>query len=321
MKRDKKYWTVFGLSVIVTLFLIASGCDGGNENASTTTEGTLPGKYLLAFHACNTAVLPCSNPSDHTTYIAYSDNGTSWAPLPDFTPFQGSVPDIIRRNDTLYIYTPGKVIRYTISTKTQDNGTSVTMTTPTGSSESFVDPSPYLDPSTNKIVLFYLSNTGSVGDPAQCTTCPMRSATEVDGSNGSRFVVDSGDRAMVSGGQVTDPDIFYDGTKYVLYISRGPSVLVFTSPSLQGTYTPVSTLTNGLLTSVGGVPAGHYNATTGEYWTYVHASNPSVIKRATHSDFSRQLTSADFSTVLSGASFSTLGASYLVQSPGFLVNP
>lgn len=300
-----------------------TGCGGGGGTSATisttATSGTLPGAFLLAFHACDTSTVNCSSPQNHSTYLAYSDDGVSWTPLSDVTAFQGSVPDIIRRGDTLYIFNPGTVRKYTISAKTLGSSTSVTMTKSDGSAESFVDPSPYLDTSTNKIILFYLSSTGVTGDPAQCTTCPMRSATEVDGSDGTQFVVDSGDRILISNG--TDPDTFYDGSQYIMYISKGPSVLVSTSTTLKGTYSLVSTLTNGTLTNVGGIPAGQYDSATAKYWTYVHtASSPSVIKRAIHSDFSKTLSDSDFSTVVSGSTYTGLGSSYSVQSPGFAVN-
>lgn len=313
-----------GLVFCVCIFIL-TGCNGGGGSTAattttTTTTGTLPGKYLLAFHGCDTSTTNCSSPQNHSTYLAYSDDGASWTPLPNFTSFSGSVPDVIKRGDKLYVYNPGKVRRYTISPQTwETSSTSITMTKSDGSTENFVDPSPYLDTSTNKIILFYLSSTGVSGDPAQCTTCPMRSATEVDGSGGTQFVVDSGDRILVANG--TDPDIFYDGSRYILYISLGARVYVATSATLQGTYTLVSTLPGGLLTTAGGVPAGHYDSSTQKYWTYVHdTSNPSVIKRAVHSDFSTSLSSSDFSTVVSGSTFTGLGPSYSVQSPGFVVN-
>jgi len=203
-------------------------------------------------------------------------------------------------------------------------GVSVTIKKSDGSQEDYADPSLYLDPSTNKIILFYLSTTGYSGDPANCTTCPIRSGTEVDGSDGTQFVMDSGDRASVSGGKITDPDIFYDGSKYILYIAKElQQVLVYTSTTLQGTYSPVTALTGGILTNYGSVPAGYYDSVTGKYWTYITVlspTTPSVIKRAVHNDFSKQLTDADFTTVIPGSNFIGLGSSYTVESPGFAVN-
>ena len=88
------------------------------------------------------------------------------------------------------------------------------------------------------------------------------SATEVSGSNGSQFAVDTGDRAaaIVDGtvfSSASDPDVFFDGTQYVMYISHGTNVTVWTSATIRGTYTRSTSLTNGLLVSgTGGVAAG-----------------------------------------------------------------
>jgi len=311
------FWGVLRGSCLLLVTTVGINCGGGSTSQSTT--GTLPGTYLLAFHACDGASLNCSQPTNHTTYLAYSADGASWSLLPNFTGFSGSVPDLVRRGSTLYVYNPGKVRRYNILTETWQESDTVTVQQSDGTREDFVDPSPYLDPTTGKIVLFYLASTGVSGDPAQCTTCPIRSAAEVEGSDGKQFVVDEGDRALVQ--QTTDPDIFFDGSKYYLYLSKGAQVIALTSTSLKGTYTKVDTLSDGVLTTAGGVPAGHYDAATGKYWTYIHnPSSPSVIKRAVHSDFSRTLSESDFATVVSGATFSGLNATTAVQSPGFAVN-
>ena len=246
-KGDASLFLSFSVCILVVCgaLLLLSGCGGGSDTptqTSTTTSTTstaLPGKYLLAFHACVPSST-CSSPTTHTTYLGYSDDGVSWSPVSGFTAYQGSVPDIIKRGDTLYFYNPQKVRKYTISTQTLGDSTAVSITKSDGSKEDFVDPSPYLDTSTNKIVLFYLSSTGVSGDPAQCTTCPMRSATEVDGSDGTQFTVDDGDRILVANG--TDPDIYYDGSQYILYVSKGTSVYAATSTTLKGTYTLISAL-------------------------------------------------------------------------------
>jgi hypothetical protein len=199
-----------------------------------------------------------------------------------------------------------------------------------GTFEPFVDPSPILE-AEGRIVLFYL--VGQIGaDPARClpteTNCTrrFRSATEVSGSDGAAFVVDSGDRAAVaitSNETASDPDVFAAPGGFVMYISRGGSVQALSSTDLRGSYANVSGLPGGILVSnAGGVPAGHYDSATGSYWTYVHqrVGSASVIRRAVHSSITAQVSVSQFSTVLSGASFLGLGSSYWVESPGFAVN-
>ncbi len=149
----------------------------------------------MVFCACDTATKDCTkNPNDYS-YLAYSDDGASWQLVSGFSGFQGSVPDVVKRGSTLYIYTPDpdKVTRYNITTGVMDSKI-IAITQTDGSADDLGDVSPYLDPSTNKIVLFYKTTAGFQGDPQTCTTCAERSATEVDGSDGAQFLTDSGDR-------------------------------------------------------------------------------------------------------------------------------
>jgi len=99
-----------------------------------------------------------------------------------------------------------------------------------------------------------------------------------------------------------------------MYVSHGPSVTVWTSNTLLGTY---ARLTN-LSTNLGGVPAGYF--VSNQYWTYVHANENgrAVIRRATHAALS-PLTAANFVTVITGAGIG-LTPTTKVESPGFAVN-
>lgn len=296
-----------------------------------TLPSKLTGKYLHAFHACDPTVTTCTDPRNHKTYVAQSNDGVSWSILSDYVAHAASVPDLIRRGNTLYVYSPGQLRRYHLDTDTWENQVSVSITTSSGAVESFVDPSLMIDEN-GKIVLFYLvSQIG--GDPARCpssqATCTkyFRSATEVAGSDGASFTVDSGDRTSVfiDGYTITtasDPDIFHDASQYVLYVTLGPSVQVYTSATLRGSYTKVAALPNGMLvSSLGGIPAGHYDTATGRYWTYVHTqeNGKSVIRRAAHAALNAPLTASQFTTIVNGSTLG-LGASFHVESPGFAFN-
>ncbi|MBI4456704.1 MAG: transposase [Acidobacteria bacterium] len=287
--------------------------------------GPVTGVYVMSFHACDTATANCMDPRNHRVYLAQSNDGAAWSIIPRWTPFSGSVPDVIRRGSALYIYTAGKgVARYHLDTNTLEAPIQVTVT---GVPSGFVDPSLILDDQ-GRLVLFFLYGRGE-GDPAGCpagqSTCANRfgSATEVVGSDGTQFTLDPGDRATValnSAGPVksaSDPDIFFDGRQYVLYTSHGPSVWVWTLADLRGTYAKVADLSN----DTGGVPSGYYDATTSRYWTYTHVtrSGVSVIRRAVHADFSRTLTESDWTTVMTGSGLG-LTATTSVESPGFAVN-
>lgn len=289
----------------------------------------ITGQYLMAFHACDTAVANCMDPRNHQVYLAQSDDGAQWGIVPGWEPYRGSVPDVIRRGDTLYIYTPGQLARYHLDTGVFEGPAQVTFS----GAEMFVDPSAFVDDQ-GRLVLFFLYGQMG-GDPAGClpseTTCVKRfgSATEVEGSDGASFTVDDDDRVTVSLAtsgmprSASDPDIFFDGAQFVLYISHGPSTSVWTSPDLRGSYTQIPTLSNGMLSSgTGGVAAGYFDPFTQQYWTFSHASKmgqAASIRRAVHSDFSRQLGESDWVVVISGASVG-LTQTTNVESASFAVN-
>lgn len=309
---------------------ISSLGDTPREASGSAADGTFPGKYLIAFHVRKRIGPRVPGNQGCRVYLAYSNDGGAWAPLPGFEPFQGSAPDIIKRKNAVYIYTPDPdlVTRYDASSGKLQPGVGVTITQADGTRDHYGDVTPYLDPVTRRIILFYKSTLGIVGDPQFHTTCPECSATEVDGSEGAAFVKDDGSR--IDGGRLSDMDIFYDGSQYILYVGnnpRGPGdrarVLVYASPTLRGTYAPVATLPGGVLTECGSVPQGYFDPITRKYWTYITELSPvkpAVIKRAVHADFSKPLTEADFVTVISNSTFPGLTPSDSVESPGFSVN-
>ena len=290
----------------------------------------ISGRYLMAFHACNTSAHQCDTPNDHQVYLAQSDDGEHWQIVTGWQPFQGSVPDIIRRGNTLYFFSPGTVTRYHMDTGVLDATERVDIQ---GVTTGFVDPTLMLDGEGRLVLFFGYGLPG--GDPASCADEPVNgcnrkidSATEVEGSDGTRFVLDEGHRAEITvdpNGEVksvSDPDVFFDGKQYVLYISHGLSFSVWTSPTMQGSYARVENLPNGMLSyAAGGVPTGYYDSASGMYWSYAHYSpgpqTPSVIRLARHADFNQQLTKSNFTTVISGESIG-LGSTWLIASPSFL---
>lgn len=281
--------------------------------------------YLMAFHSCLQS--SCSiGPSAHTVQLAESNDGLMWNLVSGFPSYSGSVPDVITRNNKLYIYTPGKVKRYNTITSTWDAvPVNVSIVDASSVAVSYVDPSPYTDAS-GALNLFFLNSTGIVGDPAICTTTPcirtFDSATEVPGSDGTQFIKQPGSRITVTvtgGFAPTDPDIFYDGVNYFLYTSEGTTTRCYSSSSLHGTYTALSSLPSAnLLSSSSGIPCGIYNTTTLKYMSYGHsaASGSTEIKGAVHSNF---LTQPTYSTLITGTSIG-LGSTYNVQSPGICNN-
>ena len=189
-----------------------------------------------------------------------------------------------------------------------------------------MDPSLIIDDE-GRLVLFFMH--GLLGaNPAQCfpeeSSCVKYfwSATEVDGSDGKRFKLDDGHRASITVGDgahrgASDPDVFFDGGQYVLYISHGTAISVWTSPSLKGNYSHVGDLSD----TEGGVPAGYYHRNTGRYWTFSYNTQDgvTVIRRANHSDLASVLNAQKCIDVIS-APILGLPSTRDTGSPGFTVN-
>ena len=290
--------------------------------AGATPCGTsLPGNYFMTFLGCNHALFNCLDPLNHQVYLAHSDDGVTWSLVPGWVPYPGSVPDVIRRGRDVYIYTPGQVRRYRGDTDTWEAAVPVTLTD--AQADSYVDPSLTID-GQGQLVMFYL--IGIFGqDPAQCApaepscTKLFHSATEVAGSDGTDFVVNPGDRPAVTignPGSASDPDLYSDYSRFVLYISRGASVQAFTSGSLHGVYTIVPALPGGILTTRGGVPAGHFDPQTALYWSFVQSGD---IYRAAHAWLDVPIPDGDFMSVVNPVAIG-LGPDFESGSPSFALN-
>ncbi|MFH0867457.1 MAG: T9SS type A sorting domain-containing protein [Bacteroidota bacterium] len=282
-------------------------------------------KYIMSFHTCDSN---CTSFQDHLVNLTESEDGSTWTLVPNFIPYGGSVPDVIIRGNKLYIYTPGKVLRYDKTLSAWDAApVMISIQDSAGGNVNFVDPSAFVDDQ-GRLVLFFLNSTGiQMGqDPAGCQTYPcykfFDSAIEVAGSDGTQFIMQSGRRAVInlpSSGSASDPDIFFDGTKYIMYISRGGSTYACQSDSLHGTYTAMPDLSNGMLTYQGGIPCGNYDSSSGNYWTYVHSnvSGNTVIRQAIHTGFNALLNT--FNTVISGPIIGEPSTTK-TESPGFCTN-
>ena len=117
-----------------------------------------------------------------------------------------------------------------------------------------------------------------------------------------------------------DPDIFRGPDGYYQYVSRGQNIQVFFSSDLRGSYAPLHSLDDAILTrGGGGVPAGHYDTDQGLFFTFVTAAFDgamSDIRLATHHSLDTLIERDSFDTVISGGQL--FSESHLVASPGFL---
>mgnify|MGYP000873574159 CR=1 FL=1 len=330
MKQRKLSTLTFVLIVALLYGCVPAPTPAPAEVTMSANSAALAitGKYLMVFHACDTSAADCNDWQNHQVYLSQSDDGAQWNIVPGWIPYSGSVPDVIRRGETIYIYTPGQVVRYHLDTGTLDEPLPVNVK----GAEGFVDPSVFVDDQGRLTLFFLYGRIG--GDPAGCmpdqTSCENRfgSATEVEGSDGLSFIVDEVDRATVTvspSGPIrtaSDPDIFFDGTQYILYIAYGPSIAVWTSPELRGVYTLSSSLPDGMLTNnSGGVASGYFDPITKQYWTFTHYSNENhmtVIRRALLNDLYAPITDDNWLTISSESL--GLTATTNIESPGFAVN-
>lgn len=308
------------LFTMACLMVLGAGCA---ENPTTGT-GSITAEYLMTFHACDEKTGDCHNPKNHIVYLAQSNDGVSWNLVDTWTPVQGSVPDVIRRDNTLYVYTPGKLIRYHLDTDEQEDAVSVTINDlPDG----FVDPTLALDDDGNLVLFFLYGKRGS--DPAGCSadekgscTKYIGSATEVPGSDGKTFTLNDGTRATIPLSSQTlltasDPDIFFNGEEYILYTAHGSRIDVWTSNDLHGTYTRKTEK----LSTRNSIPSGFYDIIDDEYWTFAHgkqAGGTNVISRAVHDGLTKSIDS-EWSVVIDAESVG-LPEDTHVESPGFAVN-
>ena len=268
--------------------------------------------YLMSFHTCLPGASDCNNPGNHIVQLAQSADGANWSLVGGWQSYKGSVPDVFRRGNTLYVFSTSGLMRIDMTTGATTTA-SVTL-----NSGTYVDPSLAQLPD-GRLILFFLPGIPGQ-DPAQCAagqaSCvrEIKSAVEVAGSDGTKFELDAGARVTetITSGAFSDPDIFYNGTEWVLYVSRGPSVHAYTSSTIQGSYTFRGVVSNNL----GGVPAGLQLA-DGSIATYVHTSSgvSTEIRRATSATGAAAI--ASFQTTVTAQS---MGLGNHAESPGLALN-
>lgn len=323
----------------ITLFACAppySGIDTTHEDTGVDTiapqeiENVIEFEYeyLMTFHSCDAVQNDCGNPMAHEVHLAGSHNGYDWSLVPEVPSFNSSVPDIIIRDEILYIFALPSLMRLDLRSGLWLETIQPQVLDQTGAPVLHVDPSLFIDED-NNIVLFFME--GQEGfNPA---TCPLGdpncikyffSATEVSDSQGSQFIVDEGIRMEIQLSEsqkiAADPDIFEGPDGYYQYVSRGQNIQVFFSTELRGAYLPLDTLDEGILTrGGGGVPAGHYDSEQELYFTFVTRNSgegQTDIRLAMHDSLDTPLEREGFEIVISGETF--FSEAHVVASPGFL---
>lgn len=289
----------------VALLLLLSGC-------ARDVSGPITANYLLAFYSCDSGTVSArcaTSTENHYTYLAQSNDGLSWELVPRLDAFPGTSPGVVRRGNTLFFYAAdGFSRRLDLNSGELSDRLPFTILRANGSQEYYAGPRAYLDEN-NRIVLFYLVGNNVGDDPEDCgaATCSqvIRSATEVSDSQGTQFIVDTGDRysLTISNGETGGfPTIFKELSRFVLLFSYEGTSLSAGSATLTGTY--AHTLTGGELTALGGNPSAIYQPTTDEFWTFVSrvgGGGLHTLRRAKHASIQVPIPIAQWADVATAA--------------------
>lgn len=80
------------------------------EPDTAATAGRLVGniaplveKYLMAFHSCVGGSPDCNKPAQHEVQLTQSQDGSTWTVVEGWQAYPGSVPDVLRRDEVLYV--------------------------------------------------------------------------------------------------------------------------------------------------------------------------------------------------------------------------
>ena len=304
----------------------------GSHDAATITHGLLtlgnasapphsgftvspPTKpYLMVFHTCSTTS-NCEDPTNHTIRIAESSDGANWTDVSGWQGYRGSVPDVIRRENTIYVVGAG-LSRIDVTTG-QVTATSFYVRKTDGSDSMPRDTAFAGQVADGRLVIVYVPPMQEVEGK---TSVPVKLGTEVVDSNGSSFVeygtaVDVPLDIAGVHGWATDPDIFFNGTEWVLYVSMGSNVVSFTAPAVTGPYSLASATV--VSRGAGGVPSAMVG--TDRVWVYVNdgPSRDSIyIRRAVTTKGTSTIPASSFQTVLTGTPYGATTA----ESPGVAPN-
>ncbi len=266
--------------------------------------------YVMAFHTCNG---DCDNPTNHLIHLAQSADGATWTELSGWQPYPGSVPDAFRRANTIYVIghgvskvdvASGAVTAHALNIKKADG--SKAMARDTSFAGQLAD---------GRLVIVYVP---SMQDVAGASEIPVMTAVEDAGSDGTAFTTTgqaiSIPKASLGIGEPTDPDVFFNGSTWVLYVSVGANVVSYTGPAPGGPFS-LDTASR-VSTNSGGVPSGI--AAGGAVWTYVNQGGRDQvsIRRAVTATGTAPIPDGAFTIVLTGAQVGSATA----ESPGIAAN-
>lgn len=318
MKSPIRFCSIFGSVIALTVALIpalALAYDPAQPGHSGFTVTPPTGQYLMSFHTC---VADCDGkPDNHSIRLAESSDGVSWTQLAGWQAYRGSVPDLFRRGDTVYMtgagiskidVKTGKVTAHSFSA-TKANGTDAMPR-----DICFIG-----QMEDGRLIIAYVP---PMSETANVSQFKVSYAIEKVGSDGTAYIY-GGDlitiekSALPVMGEPTDPDVFFNGSQWVLYVSLGANVVSYTSASMTGPFINASQVL--VANNAGGVPAGLRLADGSGVMTFVNTTpmnGATTVRRAISTSGISAIATSAFTSVVSGSTYASLSA----ESPGLASN-
>ncbi len=241
----------------VLLLLTVAAALGAAAPAAAPKPG-LWGRYLLAYASCD-ATSSCRQE------LAQSRDGIRWASVVGFVKRPGQHPVAVRRGSRLYVFDGLSVRRFTIGVRSLNELAPATVSLDSSVPPDWIDV--LLEPSGGLVLLYAVpSETGGLA---------VRTATEQAGSDGTVFVTDPGDRAILDTA-VGPVSVLRGRSGWVGLGADGECLRTLAAGNLRGTYRDTGCLTTPSPVST---PTGWWNARLREYWLYGVADG--VVRRAT----------------------------------------
>jgi hypothetical protein len=313
-------------SMLVALFATSTGAHAAPPNRSGVNPSAAAHSgfavtptsdpYLMAFHTCALGIgAQCGNPMNHLIRLGSSPDGRSWTQLPGWQPYAGSVPDVFRRGDTAYVIGAG-LSRVNMLTG-QVTASSFNVKNAQGADAMPRDASFAGQLPDGRLVLVYVPSMQSI-DPSSPTRSILL-ATEDKGSDGASFTYVGDAISIVTAslpatGDATDPDIYWNGNRWVLLVSLGGNTIAYTSANLLGPY-EANTQTV-VSRDNGGVPSAVLSTDNTTVFTYINTGGRDNASIRLGTSVAPPSLISSWSVVIPASQFGTASA----ESPGVSLN-
>lgn len=310
----------------------SNNLQGAAVCADVASSLSITRQVLMTFQACLGTQEECDASDNYSLWLAQSDDLLRWEIVPGWVPLSDRGADLVKRSDTVYLYSDGGKVRYLdLSLGTLSCAEDVELVDAAGTvlDAEILSPAPILSSTSNRIVLGFLdASEGKAGDPATCTSFPcvrhILSAEETPNGLGARFEMSSGNRLVLSltseNPRIYDPEWLSTGATdgFLFFIPRSDSTLdLFASTTLGATYTSIGQVLEH------GTPASFLHDGT-QYWEFASTlddeSPQNRVIEIRASDTLSELPSAASTFIFEGIDYPELGGFPIqVKDPAVLM--